>query len=169
MASASGPVAPTSAENGSSGMEVDPPADGVASALDHGPRRSLRKREEKSYAESPDLIIEEVGDGSNGRNSDSGTHNSHGGGVGSSAVAAIANHHKKGVPADSAPNANSNSTSSVAAALSNGDVEMHSEDEDAGGKTKAENEDDDDDDGPLEEIPLPKVSPQNPSSPVRHV
>ncbi len=29
-------------------------------ATTDGPRRSLRKREEKSYAESPDLIIEEV-------------------------------------------------------------------------------------------------------------
>ena len=29
------------------------------SLLMDGPRRSLRKREEKSYAESPDMIIEE--------------------------------------------------------------------------------------------------------------
>ena len=39
-------------------MSFSGPESGAAAGLD-GPRRSLRKREEKSCAESPDLILEE--------------------------------------------------------------------------------------------------------------
>lgn len=79
-------------------------------------RRSLRKREGKSYAEfgDADFIIDE--DGS----------------VPGSPVKAVSG------------NAVTNSISATAP-ISNGDVEM-------------ESEDDEDDNGPLEPLPLPKVS-----------
>ena len=102
-----------------------------------GPRRrSLRKREGKSYAEfgEGDFIIEE-------------DHSEPG-----SPLKSLSAGHERG-GRDLRPNSHAaNPLSSVAlnssatAPVSNGDVEMESD------------VDDDDDDGPLEPLPLPKVS-----------
>ena len=95
-------------------------------------RRSLRKREGKSYAEfgEADFIIDEDNSESAAGNSPlkGGVNNSHSNRTNSHSVSAAAS----GGMAAASNNV-----------LSNGDVEMESED--------------DDDDGPLEPLPLPKV------------
>lgn len=97
-------------------------------------RRSLRKREEKSYAESPDLIIEEdrlvlKGEQRGSAHSISSAHsNNHAG----ARNGGHSNNHQPAAAAEEASNHNDTaaaSASAVPAALNNGDVEMESENE----------------------------------------
>ena len=96
-----------------------------------GPRRSLRKREEKSYVESPDFIIDDLLKGQgNASPATNGPHSPAGGGGG-------ANHNSHHHPLKDGIMSNS--------IISNGDVEMESEEEDDG--------------APLPHLPEPKVGP----------
>lgn len=116
----------------------------AGAASDEPRRRSLRKREGKSYAEfgETDFIIEE--DNSEPGSPLRGAVNHSGAGVGAGAHLPPSALAASGAMASARFNNSNSAPASSGQPLSNGDVEMES---------------DDDDDGPLEPLPLPKELP----------
>ena len=119
--------------------------------VEAGPRRSLRKREEKSYAESPDLIIEEDSIGAAGVagrshllknvNMSSMSPNNQTGVSDNQALSKV-----NAAEIVAAVEAKAPEEAAAPVILNNGDVEMESENEE------------DEVSAPVAAIPLPKVS-----------